>query len=256
MSTKKDLKYEDHTRVIVLFGVKGSGKDTVGDLLRERYRFSKDSFASPLKKMVTEAFEFTHEDLYGPSSGREREYEQYPMSGECLRCGTALFNDTDGKLSCVQPDCGMQYPTHVNPRIALQTLGTEWGRRLYKHVWIDAAARRVRNRAAKALTAWNEHCEEGTYVVPRLDLGFEPPQQRFVFTDGRFISEHERCVSLGWTTVLLLRKLDESTDTHASEAELKQIPRSSFNYMLDNRAPLEALPDLVIEMMTMLGYAR
>lgn len=256
MSTESIVtKPEDHARVIVLFGVKGSGKDTVGDLLKERYLFSKDSFAAPLKKMVSEAFEFTEEDLYGPSSGREHQYEEYPMGDECLRCGSPLFQTAgapQGKeLSCVQPDCGMQYPLFINPRIALQTLGTEWGRRLFKHIWVD----RARVRLRKHIQRNHETLRNNPHLIAP-GKSIEDIDYRFVFTDGRFVSEHERCVKLGWTTVLLLRKLDESTETHASEAELKLIPRSSFNYILDNRAPLEALPGLVTEMMTLLGYTR
>lgn len=275
MPTESTTKPEDHARVIVLFGVKGSGKDTVGDLLRERYFFTKDSFAAPLKRMVAEAFDFTEEDLYGPSSGRERQYEQYPFEkGRCLSCGANNAAGYDGENGgCWMPcdakgrhiagrdeseeayvrctRCNAIFPNHINPRIALQTLGTEWGRRLFKHVWVDKAHRRLKERVKRN----HETLRNNTHLLAP-GRSIEDVDYRFVFTDGRFISEHERCTKLGWTTVLLLRKLDESTDVHASEAELKQIPRSAFNYVLDNRVPLEQLPDLVTEMMTLLGYSR
>lgn len=69
--------------IIVLCGVRGSGKDTIGDILRERHDFNKEAFANPLKEMVKHAFPaFTDEDLYGPSKNRERPFKEYPRTDQ------------------------------------------------------------------------------------------------------------------------------------------------------------------------------
>jgi hypothetical protein len=229
-------------KTLILFGVKGSGKDTIGSLLRDRYGLITDSFADPIKKMVKIAFpDMTDEDLWGPSENREREYKQYPMGDVCLKCGSTLFDDDEGRLSCAQPDCHMQYPHFLTPRIACQTLGTEWGRRLYTDVWID----NVFIRARRAHEAWKSVIAQAHTPPPIL-----------VITDGRYPNEQARCTKLGATTILLLRKLDESTSTHSSETSLLTISREHFQYVLDNRCPLEELPALVGSMMKDLGIAR
>lgn len=238
-------------QTIVLFGVKGSGKDTVGAMLRERYGFVTDSFADPLKRMAKIAFPaFTDEDLWGPSENRERQYKQYPMGDRCLKCNEYLYpplGDTspDSDLECTR--CFIVYPRYVNPRIALQMLGTEWGRRLYEDVWIDNVFARV--EAARQITHPLK-IDRVHYATPGYD--YRP----YVITDGRYPNEQARSAKLGATTVLLLRKLEESTSTHSSESSLKTIPREAFQYVLDNRCPLEELPALVDTMVKTLGIAR
>jgi len=211
---------------IILFGVRGSGKDTIGDYLSQRYRFQKHSFAGPLKQMIKIAFpDFKDEDLHGPSKNRENQYEQYPMGDTCLKCDSPLFENAGARHGEEQVCgvCGMTYPRHLDPRTALKTLGTEWGRRLYKSVWIDLAFSRMRQ---------------------------ESSHTHFVVTDGRFLNEQERSTALGGITVLLLRRLDESEKaTHESERELSLIPRARFHYVLDNRCPLEDMPTRVDAMM-------
>lgn len=204
--------------ILVLGGVRGSGKDTVGALLVNNYGFKKDAFANPLKEMVKKAFPaFTDEDLYGPSSRRETQYEEYPFSGDCVACGTRCELLHHG---WVCPRCSSSYPAYLNPRIALQTLGTEWGRRLYSEVWVDAAFRRIQG--------------QGNYVI----------------TDCRFRNEVQRSAASGAFTVKLTRGLDHSSDTHQSEAEFRTIPNSFFSYVLDNAAlSLAELPEAVAKMM-------
>jgi len=201
------------TAVIVLFGVKGSGKDTVGDLLRDRYGFAKDAFAAPLKQMAKLAFpDFTDADLYGTSENRERQEPAYPMTG-CPFCpGKQGFSETLVEKDPTLPrgvrclGCGAHLPVFLNARIALQTLGTEWGRRLYPHVWVDACFSRVRAGDV----------------------------ERVVVTDGRFRNELDRSRDQGAFCVKLTRGLAQSTDPHPSEAEFRSIPDDAFNLVLDN----------------------
>lgn len=344
---------------IVLCGVKGSGKDTVGDLLVRDHGFKKYAFATPLKKMVLHAFpKFEFDDLYGPSENRERPYKEYPRHdltfqypacppgavwvplsngrGHTLvdaddldavsakrwcrfekgRENRTIYAKTDlpGKVSiplhqfllpvpegmvvdhingdgldnrrnnlraCLvaenrrnerkrmpsdghrpsSPFKGVSWDDsrqkwvakiavngetinlgrtdnereaarlydeaahkefgtyarlnshlYVTPRVALQELGTGWGRRLCKNVWIDAA-----------FTEMQE-------VDDSLSRSHD-----WVVTDGRFRNEVERTRELGGKAVLLTRGLKESTDPHPSEAELRSMdPKRDFDFVFDN----------------------
>jgi len=190
--------------IITLFGAMGSGKDTTGDLLVANHGFTKASFASPLKRMAKIAFPaLTDEDLYGSSKHRERRLEQYPFSGPCLRCNSNHFSlVTNDTLRC--NDCASAYPTHLTPRIILQTLGEEWGRRLHKPLWANAAIDTI------------------------------PPSVDTIITDGRYRTELRATKARNGISVLLYRGLRESTTSHPSEAELRTIPASEFDYQFRN----------------------
>jgi hypothetical protein len=244
-------------RGIVLFGVAGSGKDTIGNLLVERSHFGetqpawrKEAFANPLKEMVKHAFGFSDDDLYGPSKNRWNQYKQYPFAqGRCMSCGMdpercddqgGYWQLCDSKgvrsvkgqeenadhVRCVL--CHMVYPRYINPRIALQTLGTEWGRGLFSTVWVDAAFRRIEDSVERV---------------------YPPNTPNWVITDGRFFNELKRSQELGAKGVLLLRKLEDPGSSHPSETELRTIPREEFDYVLDNRGELKELPRLLDQML-------
>lgn len=222
---------------IVLFGVRGSGKDTVGDLLVANHWYIKEAFANPIKQMVKLAFpKLTDEDLWGPSEKRERQEPGYPMGDRCLRCDGRLLvidmQDDDTWTTTRCEGCRAYYPRFVNARIACQMLGTEWGRRLYRNVWVDSAFDRI-DRYHKAVD--------------------QKETRPFVITDGRFLNELERSRALGAYCVKLTRGLPESIESHQSEAEFREIPDSAFDYVLDNvRIPLD---QMVYAVRKMLAYA-
>lgn len=239
--------------IIVLCGVRGSGKDTIGDYLAEGHcgPFEKYAFATPLKKMVKIAFPaFTDTDLYGPSKFREHEYEQYPLTS-CPWCGGGItydkYDNRGGEFKLMPADqidthrrC-MTVPEHdwlpefLSPRVALQTLGTEWGRRLYKDVWIDAAFGHIRKEGV---------FRDITYMGSPAPL--LPRNTSWVITDGRFRNEVQRSRELGGIAVQLTRGLKESTDPHPSEAELRTMKPEEFDYTFDNaELSLEKLPEKV-----------
>lgn len=51
--------------IIGLLAKKRHGKDTVADYLVEKYDFTKDAFANPIKEACGLLFGFSHEQLYG-----------------------------------------------------------------------------------------------------------------------------------------------------------------------------------------------
>lgn len=227
-----------HNFVVEGFVVHNSGKDTIGDILVKNHGFTKEAFANPLKAMVRHAFPaFTDADLYGPSKNREREYKQYPFSGECLSCGfTCQKIEEPVGTGWVCPACGRGFSDYVSPRTALQQLGTEFGRRLCRNVWIDACFERITKSKLNA-RRWDP-------VLQAPDLStFET---NHVITDGRFLNETRRSRELGGFAVKLTRGMAESTDPHPSEAELRTMPESEFDFVFDNAVVgLDALPEMV-----------
>ncbi|CAM9636550.1 unnamed protein product [Phaeothamnion confervicola] len=102
--------------VIGIVGQKGSGKDTLADYLVARYRFTKRAFADPIKKVCTEAFLFTEDQLYG-----------------------------DNKED-IDPRWG------ISPRTAMQMFGTDMAReRLGPDHWIKHMRQWINNRKERAM---------------------------------------------------------------------------------------------------------
>lgn len=221
--------------IIVLAGVMGSGKDTIGDILVKNHGFVKDAFAAPLKKMAKLAFPaFTEESLYGSSSQRETQYKEYPFSGVCPKCAQMCFDeftiepaerDCKAGMRYRCDRCDVEYPEFVTPRLALQSLGTEWGRRLYTGVWADAVFERIR---------------QGANVGALVNHGICP---NYVITDCRFFSEVVIAQRNGAIVVKLRRGENKSTSSHQSEAEFRTIPDSKFDYVFNNDVfDLDVLP--------------
>ncbi len=210
--------------IIAIGGLAGSGKDTACDYLVEKHGFKKTSFAAPLKQMAKIAFGFTDEQLYGPSSKREEQDERYPLTGPCLNCGHLVYpsgppdeKPEPGKeMKCFH--CGRFYPRFVNARIALQTLGTEWGRRLHHDIWAKAAINMINT---------SEH-------------------ERWCISDMRFENEFDAVRTAQGFTVRLMR--GELQHQHASETELLTIPLEWFSKVLDNRGSVPELYNMLDEM--------
>jgi len=100
--------------VLGLSGLAGSGKDTVAGFLRV-YGFLSMALADPMKEFCRSIFDFSHEQLYGPSQFRNAPDPRY-----------------------LRPD-----GTYLSPREALQTLGTDWGRERYPLTWVNATLLRI-----------------------------------------------------------------------------------------------------------------
>jgi hypothetical protein len=114
-----------------LVGRAGSGKDTVARMLQKHLVNAElISFAEPLKDFCQYAFDFSDEQIRGPSASRDAPDLRYRRA--------------DGAF--------------LTPRYALQTLGTEWGRNCYPDVWVDLALRRVEQTLASGRSAIITDC--------------------------------------------------------------------------------------------------
>lgn len=205
--------------ILLLCGNRRSGKSTVGSYLVDTYGFVEESFARPIKEMVSIAFpEICSEDLYGSSSRRDNEYRQYPFSGVCLKCRHRC-RDKDKVYYCRR--CKTEYPKYITPRLATQSLGTEWGRTIMPSIWLDRSFKKM----------------------------MSIPDSNFLITDCRFKDELALGNRFNAVSVRLLRQAPskprtwlqrllgaaESRDAHATEAELRTIPLSEFDHVVDNR---------------------
>ena len=64
-----------YPRIISLSGLQGSGKDTVADMLCERYGYKRISFAATLKDAVAAVFGWDREMLEGRTAGARAQRE-------------------------------------------------------------------------------------------------------------------------------------------------------------------------------------
>lgn len=111
------------SRLIGLLGFIGSGKGTVGDLLRDFHGFTQDSFAAPLKDAAAAIFGWDRQLLEGitPESRAWREE--------------------------IDEFWSQEFSKPFTPRMALQLLGTEAGRNVFHpNIWTGSLFKRAKNR--------------------------------------------------------------------------------------------------------------
>jgi hypothetical protein len=96
--------------LVGIHGKGGSGKDTVGHMLKENHGFATTSFALPIKQMVCELLHVPIE------AWNDREWRETPLP---------LYGNK-------------------SPRYMAQTLGTEWGRNtVSRGLWYDLAISKI-----------------------------------------------------------------------------------------------------------------
>jgi hypothetical protein len=99
----------NNTLVVGITGTAGSGKTTAARIMCDRYDFSRVRIAEPIKRMAR-ALGLTHDQVDGP-------LKDIPLDELC------------GKT----------------PRYVMQTLGTEWGRRMVgEDIWVRVAEKEIR----------------------------------------------------------------------------------------------------------------
>lgn len=214
--------------IIGVSGFAGSGKDTFGAHLVKHHGFVRTALADPLKEICKQVYDFTDEQLYGSSSKRNQPDERYLFSGICPTCHESCKGPAEGPGTNGVPmwkcfKCNALYHTHLTPRLALQALGTEWGRTLYDNTWVDLTVRKIR----------------------------ESSHQRFVITDVRFRNEIAGLSNGGAKLVRLKR--GSQAFSHKSEAEMASIEDSAFDFVIDNQGTLEFLYNEADRVMRELG---
>lgn len=264
-------------KIIGLSGLAGSGKDYIANILCTNYGFVKVAFADPIKRICRDVFDFTEEQLWGPSEKRNEPDNRYRKNCNfCARTGSVRVPDedkngewnkeTEWTGSFVTLPCryceGAGY-TNLTARHALQRLGTEWGRDCYENVWVDYTLRISFALLREPDAMGQIDCydpKKGLYVqkAPVFVINHFGRMERqshkgVVIPDVRFRNELD-ALHGGGAKVVRIRRNSQTTLTgeaaqHASERDQAGIPDSDFDFVLHNVENSEVLQKSIQEMM-------
>lgn len=204
--------------IIGISGQAGSGKDTAADMLLAKEGFIKLSLADPIKRFAKELWDFSDDQLWGPSEFRNKPDERYPIGDDFLTA-----------------------------RKVLQHLGTEGGRAIDYDVWIRYAIK----IATTLLTTKKEWCYSPLYGLrtyfkngmPHI-LNFPEQVRAVVISDCRFKNEVKFIKEAGGKLIRVIRPgagLKGDFGKHQSEIEMESIPDDVFDLVIQNTGTLEDL---------------
>lgn len=203
------------------YGSAGAGKDEVAkSLIRPMHpkinsslpQFKVVALADPMKRFLMDVFNFSEEQLWGPS---------------------ALRNAVDERWG-------------ISPRKALQQLGTEWGREMHSDLWVRYALRVAEGLEKGA--GWYERTK-GFTRDDEWDFG---RHRSTAIPDMRFVNEMAAIKAAGGFNVRVKRRtetLPGDAATHSSELTLALLPDSDFDLVLDNCSDLGHLQLLTDRML-------
>ena len=167
-----------------------SGKTTVANVIRYEHRYMVLSFAYPLKSMLVS---------FLTNMGVETA-ERY------------LYNPRNKEV--IIPEVG------VTARYLMQTLGTEWGRKLISYdIWLKIMKQRIQATFDKGLNV--------------------------IVDDMRFHNEYELLAGMGAYMVKIARPGAKYSTQHVSEGGLTNKP---FDFALMNDCTLADLEDKALRM--------
>jgi hypothetical protein len=234
--------------IIGIAGKAGSGKSTIADYLVKNHQFVAVSLADPIKRICRDVFDFSEEQLWGPSEKRneaDQRYPRFPLNP--LTMAKEVHGDQVGEYR--DTEAGRVFvPRYLTPRHALQQIGTEWGRDCYPNIWVEYTL-----RMAKKIMYRQEHKTHHMYYDPRWGLypwneSSMKPIKGVVIPDVRFENEVAALTASDakvWRIHRSNAGLAGAAGQHQSETELDSIPKESFSIHLYNDNTLEALYGLV-----------
>jgi hypothetical protein len=257
------------TPIILLVGPANSGKDTVANLIAENYNGKIVSLADPFKRFTQKLFGFTEKQLWGPSEWRNApdfhhwNYEKWERTEKALwSCSKVLINECfkdfdeifihkkiqqwfelvrkeykvgSGSLLRSQLDAHMAGQNFADlsmpptPRYVLQTLGSEFGRKINRDVWVNC----TKAAAFKLLSGGFDYTKENGLIASE-----SAPPDWAIVSDGRFRNEILNIKAVGGIAIKIINPDDKPIEVgvqgHRSESEQKNIPDHFFDYLLYN----------------------
>jgi hypothetical protein len=250
------------TPIIILCGQAGSGKDTVGARISSHYNGFCVGQADPIKRMAQSLFGFTDEQLWGPSDSRNavdhrslcghdgslspllNEVGRKIVGGGGVGSGEYWVNQffkpelQQAAMSALHfwfVDLIRSTETSgVSPRIVLQSLGTDWGRRIDPEVWIEMAIETC------SMVLGGEYTYSKKTGLTRGSSSYNAA----LITDGRFRNEITKVRGLGGISVKIDRPTRPSigvASLHISETGLDDLPIHLYDYVVLNNSGLESL---------------
>ncbi len=242
-------------KLIGLAGQAGSGKDTVCDYLTKTYSGVKVAQADPIKNFAAQVFNFSQEQLWGPSEKRNAKDERYAYPTQELLDGLEARFQTYAKpwLKEVLPNCGWWQRRKayklfesilyqilgdigrgegITPRKVLMLWGTEAGRAFREDMWVDYMI---------------SSAKEMTTGLPGILVHFATA------SDVRFLSEIRAIRKAGGVVFKIIRPsstLSAEAESagikgHVSEQELNTIAEWEYDEIIYNTGTLEDLYERV-----------
>ncbi len=249
--------------LIGLSGVAGSGKDTAADFLinhpkfqdPQALKFVKVGLADPLKRTLKDVYQFTDEQLWGPSHKRNEPDIRYPRPKhewkvtededppgyECACCGK--------KISFLEQATTETAPCYLTPRYALQHLGDNWGRHCYPSTWVDYCLMVVRTIMVPTVA-------EAFYQAPTgLVWQKSIPARGVLIPDVRYRNELQEIKAAGGKVIRVVRPGAGlgAMGAHQSEKEQQGILDSEFDVVIKNDDNFDAFLEEVREVFYTIG---
>lgn len=274
------------TPIAIVCGGAGTGKDTVASFICKYVDCVTVAQADPLKRFGKIVFGFSDDQLWGPSGSRNAEDRRFDDPGEWLRAKRELayvpvqkWRDSIGIRDNAEAhealyqwfdevaashgltwdswhDKFVAAPSCRRPltaRYVLQTLGTEWGRRLDPAIW-----NRVAVDTAFKLLGGGHTYDRATGLVPACRAEDVPGPSLVVITDGRFRNEVLGVLRVGGSPIEVASPTaapDADVERagvagHRSETELRGVPRHWYRYRIvnDKSQGLGALENKVVRL--------
>lgn len=235
-------------------GVAGAGKDTVADHLVNKYGFVKVALADPLKRFLMEVYDFSYEQLWGPSPERNKPDKRYPRghTWSLERRGRAVnfkgYTNIWLCACCGERAEGEDAPSgegcFLTPRYALQSLGTEWGRSCYNDTWVDyclRVAKAILEEGRQYYAPYGLHSEHEV-IAPIRDY------KGVVVPDIRFPNENNGIAMVPFTAGIRMRikrkvaaVLPGELSRHSSETSLEDMHDDGWDWVVKNDSTERAM---------------
>lgn len=205
--------------IICLSGLKGSGKDTVGDILIQQRGFKRISFADPLKELCCTVTRLPIETFHDVNLKDKQFNEPLKLSIDIITHLAFEFNEMGYRH--VTPSTFLKYLNHsfMTPRDILLLIGTEVGRNLVNNtIWLDLAIDKIKKT--------NSHV---------------------VVTDARFQNERDLLKKNGAVKVFVDRP-EKTAIFDAGKAHISELDMLNDNYdvLIKNDTSIGALKEEIL----------
>lgn len=191
----------------------GAGKDTVARFIADS-GFIQIALADPIKRLAMELWDFSEEQLWGPSELRNEPDRRYPLA--------------KGKF--------------LSPRDVLQKIG-QAGRDIDRDVWVRKGIKTCRELLGRK----DVYYDRTVGIV-----GSKPKVNRMnygiIITDIRYTNEFQHVKKNGASIIRVKRKIEDIPNvdvTHDSETNMVNVEDSEFDFIINNDGSLNDLREAV-----------
>lgn len=221
--------------IIGISGLSGSGKDTLADMMVKEYDFVKIGIADPMKRICKKIYDFSDEQLWGPSEKRNSIDKRYPRTEHVLSIDSTNCQVCGIDKNFINMTC------YLTPRYALQILG-DWGVNCYCDTWSDIAVHTaqelLKDRKIQIYYSHKSglHYEADGVVTVQSEIGKPPPYRAkgVVIPDVRLKSDMHRLRKAKAKFIRIKRSGKNPRWNHPSETKQLEIPDSEFDQIIIN----------------------